>query len=143
MDVERQRPAEWPHWPDRGDVPTRRDRRLFRDSEREAEIERAQATVRQIALAATAKAAQIERLARAVQRVNGAPEPVVEPELAHTTGFLALVCAPSGYSLRQLDGEAPARGGSVMVDGVEHVVAKVGRSPLPGDSRRCAYLDPS
>jgi hypothetical protein len=139
MDVERKRPADWPHWPDRGSGPTRRDRlerRLFQDSEREAEIERAQATIRQIERMAAAKAAQVERLEQAVQRVNGTPAPAA-------TTFLALVSAPSGYSLRALEGDAPERGGSITVDGVEHLVAKVGRSPLPGDTRRCAYLDPS
>jgi hypothetical protein len=41
MDVEPERAADWPHWPDRENGPTRRDRleqRLFRDSEREAEL---------------------------------------------------------------------------------------------------------
>jgi len=121
----------------------RLENRLFRDSEREAEIEQAQATLRRLGLAAAEKEALVERLEQAVDRINGTPEPVDEPAPAPAaTGFLALVSAPSGYSLRAFEGDAPERGGSITLDGVDHVVAKVGRSPLPGDARRCAYLDP-
>lgn len=141
MDVDRKSPADWPHWPDRGQAPRRRDRlesRLFRDSEREAEIELAQATVRRLALAAAEKEALVERLEHAV---NGHAEPALA--LPTETIFLALVGTPSGYTLCAVEGDAPVPGDSVTIDGVEHIVAKVGRSPLPGDTRRCAYLDPS
>ncbi|HST25674.1 MAG TPA: hypothetical protein VLJ76_06760 [Gaiellaceae bacterium] len=143
MDVERKRPADWPHWPDRGNGPMRRDRlerRLFRDSEREAEIERTQAVIREIEIAAEAKSAEIERLE---QRLNGSAPPVEPaPARAATATFVALVCSPSGYSLRTVEGHAPEPGENVTVEGVEHVVAKLARSPLPGDERRCAYLEP-
>ncbi len=71
MDVERKR-ADWPHWPDRSNGPARRDRlerRLFRDSEREAEVERAQHAIQQIGLAAAAKAAEVQLLELAVAAV--------------------------------------------------------------------------
>jgi hypothetical protein len=100
MDVERKR-ADWPHWPDRTNGPARRDRlerRLFRDSEREAEVERAELAIQQIGLAAVAKAA---------------------------------------------DGDASSPGERIVFDGSERAVAKLGPSPLPGDDRRCAYLEPA
>jgi len=69
------------------------------------------------------------------------PEPELEPDPVAST-HLVFVGNPSGYSLREAWGDVPPVGGRISVDGVEHVVAKLGRSPLPGDRRRCAYLDP-
>jgi hypothetical protein len=147
MDVDRKREADWPHWPGRDSRPARRDRlerRLFRDSEREAELEQAHAAIRRLEEAAAAKAAQIERLEHAVEHVDGPeePEPESEPESPSAT-YLVFVGTPSGYVLQKAWGDLPAVGGRVAVKGVEHVVAKLGRSPLPGDDRRCAYLDPT
>ena len=149
MDVDRKREADWPHWPDRGNGPTRRDRlerRLFRDSEREAELESTRAAIRQIEEAAAAKAAQIERLEEAVERIDGPPvrDPETEPEVALAPAtYLVFVGTPGGYALQAAWGDLPAIGGRVSVEGVEHIVAKLGRSPLPGDGRRCAYLEPA
>lgn len=164
MDVDRKRDRDWPHWPDRGNGSARRDRlerRLFRDTEREAELEQAQAAIRQIEEAAAAKAAQIERLERAVGQIAGpeAPEPEPEPEQelepraehepepetepTPAATYLVFVGTPSGYALEEAWGDAPVAGSLVALEGVEHVVAKVARSPLPGDDRRCAYLEPA
>jgi hypothetical protein len=131
MDVERKR-AEWPHWPDRSNGPARRDRlerRLFQDSEREQEIERVQGTIRELAIAAALKEAEIERLEHALS-TN-----------AVATTHLVFMAASSGYALQVADGDAPAPGDRVAVDGREQIVAKLGPSPLPGDQRWCAYLE--
>jgi len=139
MDVDRKRPADWPHWPDRGNGAGSSDRlehRLFRDTERAAELVRAQETIRQIEKAAAEKAAEIERLEQAVAGIESLePQPVAR-------GFLVFVWTPKGYALREGEGESPAAGNRLNVDGVDHAVAKLGRSPLPGDARRCAYLQP-
>jgi hypothetical protein len=37
----------------------------------------------------------------------------------------------------------PALDSAVDVDGVPLLVARVGHSPLPGDPRACAYLEPA
>jgi hypothetical protein len=131
MDVERKR-ADWPHWPDRSNGPARRDRlerRLIRDSERESEVERAQLAIQQIGLAAAAKAAEVQLLERAVS--------------AAATTHLVFAPAPGGYALEALEGEVPGRGDRIVVAGRECIVAKLGPSPLPGDDRRCAYLEPA
>jgi hypothetical protein len=63
---------------------------------------------------------------------TGIDESIPGPLLAFVPG--------SGYRLSELE-SAPLRSGeTVTVDGDEYVVARTGRSPLPGDSRRCAYL---
>lgn len=131
MDVERKR-ADWPHWPDRSNGPARRhrlERRLFRDSEREAEVVRAQHAIQQIGLAAAAKAAEVQLLELAVAAV--------------ATTHLVFVPAPGGYELEVAEGEVPARGDRIVVAGRERTVAKLGPSPLPDDDRRCVYLEPA
>ena len=54
--------------------------------------------------------------------------------------YLLFVWKPSGYELREADGEVPAVGAEVEQDGEKLRVTKVAPSPLPGDSRVCAYL---
>jgi hypothetical protein len=54
---------------------------------------------------------------------------------------LLFVWKPSGYELREVDGEAPAVGSTVQVDELEQQqVIKVAPSPLPNDARVCVYL---
>ncbi len=52
---------------------------------------------------------------------------------------LLFVWSPNGYTLREIDGDAPEIGHEFEDDGRTLVVTKVGASPLPGDSRPCAY----
>ena len=47
----------------------------------------------------------------------------------------------SGYRLLEAGEEVVTPEAIVEIDGDEYHVARVGRSPLPGDSRRCAYLE--
>jgi hypothetical protein len=54
--------------------------------------------------------------------------------------YLLFVWKPSGYELREAEGEAPAVGTDVEQDGETLRVTKVAPSPLPGDRRLCAYL---
>jgi hypothetical protein len=51
-------------------------------------------------------------------------------------GYLLFVWSPSGYSLVERDGEVPHVGEEVA-EGL--VVTKIGPSPVPGDTRPCAY----
>ncbi len=61
---------------------------------------------------------------------------------ATTSGHLLFVSKPSGYELVEREGEAPAPGTEVEAGDLRFTVAKIGTSPLPGDSRPCAYLQP-
>ena len=54
-------------------------------------------------------------------------------------GYLLLVWSPSGYTVRERDGEPPEVGQELTEDGRTLVVTKLGASPFPGDTRRCAY----
>jgi hypothetical protein len=56
------------------------------------------------------------------------------------SGFLVFVWKPSGYELRESDGDTPAVGSEIEWDGQRLRVTKVAPSPLPGDKRQCVYL---
>ena len=64
-----------------------------------------------------------------------APEPEAATHL--------LYVARDGWQLVERDGPAPALDAAVDVDGLPLVVTRVGPSPLPGDPRACAYLEPA
>jgi hypothetical protein len=56
--------------------------------------------------------------------------------------YLLFVSKPSGYEIRERDGDPPAVGDEVQEDDTRMVVTKVAPSPLPADERRCAYIQP-
>ena len=53
---------------------------------------------------------------------------------------LLFIWKPSGYELREAEGEVPAVGSRVEADDRPMQVTKVAPSPLPNDDRPCAYL---
>jgi hypothetical protein len=57
--------------------------------------------------------------------------------------YLLFLSRPTGYELREQDGDVPAAGATVELDEVQLEVTKVGPSPLPGDERACAYTVPA
>jgi hypothetical protein len=57
-------------------------------------------------------------------------------------GHLLFVSKPTGYELRERQGDPPAIGDIVEDEDGRLRVSKLAPSPLPGDSRSCAYLQP-
>ena len=55
-------------------------------------------------------------------------------------GHLVFVSKPTGYELREREGDPPELGAEVEEEDGQFRVSKVAPSPLPGDERRCAYL---
>jgi hypothetical protein len=53
--------------------------------------------------------------------------------------YLLFAWAPTGYELREQEGELPKVGEVVELDGRRVSITKIGVSPLPGDNRPCAY----
>ena len=47
--------------------------------------------------------------------------------------------SPTGYTLREVDGDPPQVGEEVEDGDRKLVVAKIGASPLPGDTRPCVF----
>jgi hypothetical protein len=56
--------------------------------------------------------------------------------------YLLFVSKPSGYELREREGDPPSVGEQVEEEDGRMQVVKLAPSPLPGDERRCAYLVP-
>jgi hypothetical protein len=79
-------------------------------------------------------------VAEAEAELEPAPtsEEAAEPD---GPGHVLFVWSPSGYALFSRAGEPPPVGSEVGISGGLRVVTKIGRSPLPGDERPCAYLD--
>ena len=59
------------------------------------------------------------------------------------TGYVVFRWSPTGYELVEREGLPPAVGEEVEEGEHRQRVSKVGPSPLPGDRRRCAYLQPA
>jgi hypothetical protein len=84
----------------------------------------------------------IELLRTRVAEAEAELEPATmnASEDAHP-GHILFVWTPAGYELLGRSGAPPQVGEEVGVSGGLRVVTKVGPSPLPGDHRRCAFLD--
>ena len=54
--------------------------------------------------------------------------------------YLVFIVKPSGYELHEREGNPPQVGEQVEDGKLSYWVSKVAASPLPGDTRRCAYL---
>jgi hypothetical protein len=57
-------------------------------------------------------------------------------------GYLLFISKSTGYELRERQGDLPGVGQEIEDDGARLRVSKIGPSPLPGDRRPCAYLQP-
>ena len=75
-----------------------------------------------------------------VARLADAEAALSPPEETYAE-FLVFAPGATGYELSQHAGAPPEVGVVAELDGVEFRVVKIGRSPLPADPRRCAYLD--
>ena len=93
----------------------------------------------------------IERVVELVDAVGETPpapgpEPPPAPPAQTATppaaaaGWVAFLSSPHGYRLVEGEGEVPRAGAPLELEGATHHVVRVGRSPLPGDARRCVYL---
>ncbi len=68
---------------------------------------------------------------------------VVNIDAVSVETHLLFVSRPTGYELRERPGEPPAPGTEVEEEEGRLRVLKLAPSPLPGDTRRCAYLQPA
>jgi hypothetical protein len=60
-------------------------------------------------------------------------------ENGKSRGYWLFVWSPTGYSLRELEGEPPPVGHEFEDAGRMLVVTKVGASPFPADTRPCVF----
>ena len=91
----------------------------------------------------------IERVVALLDEVTLAPEPAPREEIVlqqhnpgpAADGWVAFVSSPDGYRLLRRDGLPPGRGAVLELEGGTFVVLRLGPSPLPGDRRRCAFVE--
>ena len=92
------------------------------------------------------RAAQLARRAAELdERLSAATEPSAPSHPTHGPRSDAhlLVVPGLGYRLLAQAGPVPSEGEVLELDGTRYRVTRSGRSPLPGDDRRCAYLEPA
>jgi hypothetical protein len=53
--------------------------------------------------------------------------------------YLLFLWSPTGYSVREQEGDPPMVGSELEENGQRLVITKIGSSPFPGDRRHCAY----
>ncbi len=92
---------------------------------------------------ASATAAQKQLVAALAESRSGqgkarAPEESLAED--PVAGHVRFIAYSEGYTLSELDDACPRAGDLVEVDERQFLVARTGRSPLPGDSRPCAFL---
>jgi hypothetical protein len=91
----------------------------------------------------------IDRVVALLDDVALAPEPPPRAEIVApqhdpepaADGWVAFAHSPDGYRLLLLEGSPPIRNATVELEGGHFVVLRLGPSPLPGDRRRCAFLE--
>jgi hypothetical protein len=105
--------------------------------EREAAVEQAASLLRERDRELTERAQELERRDR---HAAEAPAPAAAEEPVETAHLV--FASGDRYRLHELAGPSPAAGTVVELEGRQYAVRRVGPSPLPGDARRCAYVDP-
>ena len=63
--------------------------------------------------------------------------------MTNESGYVVFAWSPTGYELTEREGQPPTVGEEVEEGERTLRVSKVGPSPLPGDRRRCVYLQPA
>ncbi len=69
------------------------------------------------------------------------PEPTAALSPPPAGGCVLFLAGPEGYRLLEREHEPPLPGERIEVDGASFCVLRLGPSPLPGDRRRCAFLE--
>lgn len=90
----------------------------------------------------------IERVVELLNQRPLEPEPAPREEIVSkqhnpeppADGWLAFVDSPEGYRLLPQEGAPPAQRATIELELGRFRVLRLGPSPLPGDRRRCAFV---
>lgn len=117
-----------------------RDQRL---SSAEAEVARRRSDLGAVELKRAALGQREQALESREAALAAREEASVSHDRAHESREArpALLFVPgAAYRLLDAGPEEVVPGSTLEIEGDDYVVARIGRSPLPGDRRRCAYL---
>jgi len=119
--------------------------REARLTEAETELNRRRSELGAVELRREAVEQRERALAAREEQLDAAAEARVDDGTPSDRGGLSpvdLLFVPGPeYRLVETDGTPLSGGADVEVDGATYIVTRVGRSPLPGDTRLCAYLE--
>jgi DNA repair exonuclease SbcCD ATPase subunit len=104
--------------------------------QRRADVEQRSAELAARAVELDAMAAEFAELERIAAEREQEQAGVSYDDTAHV-----LLVPGSTYRLVHRDGSPPTSGDRLLVDERAYLVTRVGRSPLPGDHRGCAFLE--
>ena len=104
--------------------------------ERAAELERRRVDAEQRSAELAALASALDEQAKALETLERGVDGARYDGSAHL-----LVVPGTGYRLVHREGAPPEAGDRLMIDDAAYRVTRVGRSPLPGDRRGCAFLE--
>jgi hypothetical protein len=102
------------------------------EDQRISDLETQVGVARALLVGRDARIAELEAELGRARAASATPEP--------ETSHLLFVPSENGYALVERPGPTPGLGDEVELDGLTFGVARHGRAPLPGDTRRCAYL---
>lgn len=102
-----------------------------------ASVERREAAVRLQEEQLERQSVELDERERRFEEPGSSP---AQPT-ARDDEYVALL-AGDRYQLKTLSGPPPLEGAAVEIDGKLHRCTRVTSSPLPGDDRRCALLEP-
>jgi hypothetical protein len=100
--------------------------------ERPSDVEAQLGVMRALLIGRDARIEELEAELAGRRDLSAAPE--VE------TSHLLFFASRGGYALMERAGPSPAPGEEVELAGLMYGVTKRGRPPVPGDTRRCAFL---
>ncbi len=109
------------------------ERREATIAERETALERIAATLHD----RERELADREQQLGSQQAVAAVEEEPTRLETAHV-----VFAGGDRYRIAEVEGPAPASGDVITLDERSYVVRRLGASPFPGDTRRCAYAEP-
>jgi hypothetical protein len=88
-------------------------------------------------------AAEVRSAAESPANDEVTPDQSSVPTGGPAAGLVTVLFVPgSAYKLVDVEHRSLDVGAPIELDGDDYVVTRIGRAPLPGDERLCAYLEP-
>lgn len=104
-------------------------------------VEDVEAERTRAAVALEAARAELEARETVIAELERRLDETAAASPPHRSDAHVAIVPGGGYRLVERQGAPPEHGDEIEVEGVLYRVTRVGASPLPGDDRRCAFLE--